>query len=831
MAPRFAWLNQRTPDASERQSTPERHIATNQTLLRSILSTPHSKGTLGATEDEINGTTLGNIERTEEDLGNTQNVPFIAMMEAFLRRDYELKEDSKIDVQKLSEGERRTKKDRIRADSKAWGQAAFRVFLEEAVQFCNGESPSALNMKDCIREMVKQDSECLRYYPLVNGVNAVLVHFSGISIGGLAHAPGTDDLIYMIQDPAIIKSKPITADNGSRNTLRKPDAIGTSPFSHWVTEFVTHSQTNNEIKKNGQTKWGDCWNIWELKFVKQSTEVVFPRYTTACIRSDVAASRNSVPVDNTIPNSAGEVPLEQQSISFQSPGASGTCPGSSKGKRPTPVDATDGNRPCKKPKVRSRKPSAVRPGVPPRPKSTVTPEVQAAYYGIEMLRGRWDKTHSIVLLLKDSQLSLKWYDAEGCIETESIDIISHLPLMVVMLIIFQRFDHRMRGVACVETKASINGEDLEFDIPHTAFSPWQLRGTHTTATVPVRKGRGVARPANGPISHGHSPETDLPFQANLGTDAPLATLRDTFFKFSWREEARDPEGVVIATAKERARYYLPMQRQSPELVTDHLPDVKSYREYETLSTRHIRACLGLDTKESRVPTLMISRKYQPFSGVKPSDFRTAIWQVICCHYLLWQIGIAHGDISIANLLIAMSAEGFPRAIVNDFDQATIMEPMNKSPLQKGFQRAGTKAFMAEELSNNLDGSISRIYRHDLESIVWSMVCYVEEQEGWKYGSYPHVAYERRKWAAVSWTMEPPMSLHEGLRELWKPVALIAFNWVNAYAVRFQFPDKTDREWMGIIFKELETEKDYGTEWLEFQVPLERIRARDKGAIQ
>lgn len=134
----------------------------------------------------------------------------------------------------------------------------------------------------------------------MNGANTVLAHFSGLSIGGLGHTPGTDDLIYMIQDPAIIKSKPITSDNGSKNTLRKPDAIGTSvahiitlsgatdasskPFSHWVTEAVTNSETKDELKKNGQTKWEDCWNIWELKFVKQSTEVVFQRYTTAAIR-------------------------------------------------------------------------------------------------------------------------------------------------------------------------------------------------------------------------------------------------------------------------------------------------------------------------------------------------------------------------------------------------------------------------------------------------------------------------------------------------------------------------------------------------------------------
>jgi hypothetical protein len=205
--------------------------------------------------------------------------------------------------------------------------------------------------------------------------------------------------------------------------------------------------------------------------------------------------------------------------------------------------------------------------------------------------------------------------------------------MVVMLMILQRFDHRMRGLACIETKVPIKGKDLEFDIPHTAISPWQLRGTHTTATVPVRKGTGVGRPANGPITHGHPPQIDFPLTSGTGTD-DLATLRESFVKMSWREEARDSEGVVIATARDRAKHYLPMHGHSPDLVNNHLPDVKVYREYETLSTKHIRACLGLETKESRVPTLMISRKYHPFVDVQPAAFVTVIWQIICCKYIL-----------------------------------------------------------------------------------------------------------------------------------------------------------------------------------------------------
>ncbi|KAG2012839.1 other/FunK1 protein kinase [Coprinopsis cinerea AmutBmut pab1-1] len=35
----------------------------------------------------------------------------------------------------------------------------------------------------------------------------------------------------------------------------------------------------------------------------------------------------------------------------------------------------------------------------------------------------------------------------------------------------------------------------------------------------------------------------------------------------------------------------------------------------------------------------------------PQDYFRAIWQLIRCHFLLWQLGIAHGDISSTNLML------------------------------------------------------------------------------------------------------------------------------------------------------------------------------------
>ena len=129
-------------------------------------------------------------------------------------------------------------------------------------------------------------------------------------------------------------------------------------------------------------------------------------------------------------------------------------------------------------------------------------------------------------------LSLNWYDPEGCISTTCIDIVSQLPLLVAMLMLFQRFDDRMRGTACIETKVTLHeGEEVHFDVPKDSHAAWQLKGPHTTAATPVRRGTGISKPACSVTTHGHCPE-EMKRRQGENTAAPGKGLRDLFFKFS-----------------------------------------------------------------------------------------------------------------------------------------------------------------------------------------------------------------------------------------------------------------------------------------------------------
>jgi hypothetical protein len=62
-------------------------------------------------------------------------------------------------------------------------------------------------------------------------------------------------------------------------------------------------------------------------------------------------------------------------------------------------------------------------------------------------------------------------------------------------------------------------------------------------------------------------------------------------------------------------------------------------------------------------------------------------------------------------------------VLNDFDLSTIMNPGDRNPNRRGFERTGTLPFMALELLENegFDGKVPRRYEHELESFSWVLV--------------------------------------------------------------------------------------------------------------
>ncbi|KAJ2921216.1 hypothetical protein H1R20_g15874, partial [Candolleomyces eurysporus] len=447
--------------------------------------------------------------------------------------------------------------------------------------------------------------------------------------------------------------------------------------------------------------------------------------------------------------------------------------------------------------------------------------MQCGFYGVELLRSKWDRTHAIVMLLEDERLSLRWHDAQGCIGTESIDIIAQLPLLVVMILLFQRFGKQMRGNAGWTLQGKVDGKDLEYALPDHARSGWEMKGRRLVVATPLVPG-DPAEPA---------PAATHRTRRVVGKKEPaLKRSEDLFFKLSWREETRDNEAHIIETAKERAKYYL---KERAGDVLNHLPDIKHSKSDLLFSTGFIRELLDINKDGARVPSFMLSQKLHSLDTVKPTDIVARLWEIIRCHYLLWQIGIAHGDISYWNLMVRNTGNG-TYGVVNDFDLAAIMTPGQQSPTKQGFERTGTKPFMSLVLLGAEPGeTIQRRCAHDAESVIWCLAWYVTQgMDNWREGSYIQVGLVKGGWVDKAHTRVLPANYRPGSEHLWRPLITLLENWKGRQQQVFnkgtlEYSDKINLEMIegGLSCPKRPDGEEW--DWMSWTVKEEDIREEDR----
>ena len=94
-------------------------------------------------------------------------------------------------------------------------------------------------------------------------------------------------------------------------------------------------------------------------------------------------------------------------------------------------------------------------------------------------------------------------------------------------------------------------------------------------------------------------------------------------------------------------------------------------------------------------------------------------------------------------------------VLNDFDLAAIMEPGDRNPTKKGWERTGTIPFMSLDLLKYFDGQIKRWYRHDLESSAWCLAFHMLTSWPTEWLATHNTVYNvkvafKQKSAAYSW---------------------------------------------------------------------------------
>ncbi|KAF8637428.1 hypothetical protein AX16_010819 [Volvariella volvacea WC 439] len=491
----------KTPPHSSAQNTPK--------------STPLSQGTASNAQlstDMRAGNPL-NMKLVERDIKKTETVPFYNMMIALIARmilgnEPDLGPDTDVEP------------------ALAAARGIFEEMLVDALDFVNCnlvDSPedtnqkgkgkesrrftNSQNLKDYIKEYCNTASEKRRYSPLANALNAIMMEYRDRQFSNLpTPIPSTregNELIYIPNDPQVIQSDYISRHFNS-TTKRKPDVISVyvsllrntidDNQSYFYADWVTHIYKDKykAEKREYKPTWKDVQQTWELKASKKiSPEPLLEKMEHERMLPFETSSNSTTLPDTALnsgssmapPSEAGAEVGENRKrqnasdVLVEMPAKRARNSGhTSRNQTPSAAGQT-GSLPSGSSRIPG---SSGIPGSPNPPLQSLSPDVQCAFYAIERLHATWTVTHSTVVLLQDSKLTLWWYDPQGCIKTTPIDIVRQLPLFVVMTTIFQRFDDRMWGLPPTTISHTNGGKSKTYKtLSQNTHSLFELVGRRT----------------------------------------------------------------------------------------------------------------------------------------------------------------------------------------------------------------------------------------------------------------------------------------------------------------------------------------------------------------
>ncbi|KAJ7592390.1 hypothetical protein C8J56DRAFT_745552, partial [Mycena floridula] len=309
--------------------------------------------------------------------------------------------------------------------------------------------------------------------------------------------------------------------------------------------------------------------------------------------------------------------------------------------------------------------------------------LQSAMYAIERLSAEPLMMHNIGLVLSDSHLHLWHYDRESAIQSTGLNIIKDLPYFVALIMLFQRFPNLMWGHS---DRFSTTGKVTTIRIDGKTYTSEEDRTTRYTLN-----GRGTVT-----LRLCQSGESE--YTAILKTSFP--------------DKNRLSEVEAIKKCVQLAN--------GDAMILDHIPKIIGSEDFPDFSTSKIRRILEIfGDGESRIPRAVVFELRVTITQLKGEELWVTFWDIVRCHFLLWRLGLYHGDISVSNLMYDMRNK---KGILNDWDLSTYLAG-TVNPKFLGRDRTASMPFMALGLldEEGWDGKIRRLYRHDLESFAWVLL--------------------------------------------------------------------------------------------------------------
>ncbi|KAG8734981.1 hypothetical protein FRC10_011145, partial [Ceratobasidium sp. 414] len=526
-----------------------------------------------------------------------------------------------------------------------------------------------------------------RYPPFVAACNYALDKLRVLDIPHL-RPPSDCEMLFHVNDPAQI--------TGYNNSRRSPDiniiSLKTALRTHgknrsWIDCTRNLCQERPDIGFN----WSDVLGFVEFK---RSNPIAceFPEEFDCAFHDPVPPQ--ILPDDLELLSSAsatGSVPSSVSTTNTSNSESNHSQAAPSENGRPSsdtslraatglPDDASGAAHGTKRP-LDGADPSLENQGESKKQKAAANLKiqdgiVQCGSYAAEML------TNEVVWVW--------WYDRQGAIQSSGIDILRDLPLFAALLFALQRLRRADWGYNLELEPQVHQGTPAGSEPQATQEATIRLKIDHVSVNLHESLYNSFGLVGRGTwVFRASSP--------NWRNSALVA-------KLSWPNEKREPEGEIVQQAV----------RVAPS-AKDHLPKVFAmWDDYRTMAIRHE---LGIDQNSKRpfriLRTIIFDHLY-PITSVTGPDRIAAIVQCVKCHYLAWEGGVQHRDLSLNNLMVRKQ-EGKYFGVVNDWDLSHIVG------LSKDVGgHTATLPFLAMDLlvPEYWDGKISVEYQHDLEAFVW-----------------------------------------------------------------------------------------------------------------
>ncbi|KIK40988.1 hypothetical protein CY34DRAFT_806585 [Suillus luteus UH-Slu-Lm8-n1] len=576
--------------------------------------------------------------------------------------------------------------------------------LKAVLPICN-EGQDAQTIKQHLCDIVASNKEDQMYKPFVQASNLALDKLSNLNAPGLVRSKDDDDdkILFHRNDP-----KNIIQKHQGATSIRKPDVVIVSRAGAkkvWKQPGQAYKDEVASEKPSHSFKWTDVRSTVEFKHKK--TGLSTPPATYAAKAYDVPEAKKYMKFrretnDTPEPTDSTHLPLPGSGAATSSLQTTETRGHSNQSLAPNNKkrgsDQPPEDRSTKKLKADNDGKE------PPKEPLKIHPVLHNGLYAAELFAAHIVRQSVITYIVEDDMIYLWYFDRQDAIQCSGINFVQDLPRFMVLLLALQRMPYAEWGYnRLFEPVDGLSGEvrvpdedigevDLTFDLKSDKrVTHFGLRGRATTV-FPVKSKALSALMPTLPHHNPHNPTSEL------------------VAKLYWPEEERESEAEILQKVYDIA------EKDTEGKVKYHVPEMVWSHKFEDTSTANIRTALGLKDAERgrRVLYLIVFKKLDPITDLSEDEFLSAWWQIILCHYALWDNQVHHRDVSPSNLMVYKTSDGRYIGVLNDFDLSSTRDTPS------GQERTGTVPFMAIALlkKDAIEGKVQHLYQHDAESFLW-----------------------------------------------------------------------------------------------------------------